>query len=106
MIFQEEASWLVNYVMDYSDGTPEYDALIEKLLAHRDSQQDFTENDYRLIIVVADDYLRDTEEDVTPSYDSPPFSSPAVPDIVSQRDAIFLLRERLLQGLPELRTEL
>ena len=86
--------------MDYCDDAPGYDAVMDKLLAARDSEQDFhglTENDRLLILSAINEYLRDTAEQLTPSYDDPPFTSPAIPDIVSQRETILRLRELLLR---------
>lgn len=100
MVFNEhEASTLRSLLMDYEDGTPEYDSAIRKLLAARDSSQDFTGNDLPLILDAIEKYAEDTAELLTPSYDSPPFTSLATASIVSERETIFRLRERICKAL-------
>lgn len=102
MFDEDEASRLASLAMYNTDDTPEYDALIKKLLAHRYSEQDYSEKECRLIVASIDERLRDTEEYVAPSYDSPPFSSFAVSDISREREILFDLRERILQRFPQL----
>lgn len=100
MFDEDEASRLASLAMYNTDDTHEYNALIEKLLAQRYSEQEFSENECRLIVASIDERLRDTEEYVTPSYDSPSFPSPALYDIIAEREILFDLRERILQRFP------
>lgn len=100
MIYGHNAGILADLVMDYCDDAPGYDATMDKLLAARNSEQDFqalTENDKLLILSAINEYLRDTAEQLTPSYDDPPFTSPAIPDLISERETLLLLREWLLR---------
>lgn len=105
MFNEDEAYSLANLVMDSTDGTPEYDALIKKLLANRDSAQEYTESEKRLIIAAIEEYMRDTEEYITPSYDSSPFSSFAISQIRREREMFCDLRKRILQSLSEHQSE-
>ena len=100
MIYGHNASILADLVMDYCDDAPGYDAVMDKLLAARDSEQYFhglTENDKLLILSAIDERLSDTAELLTPTYDAPSFSSPAIPDLISERETLLLLREWLLR---------
>lgn len=107
MIFSEnEASILADLLMDYSDDAPGYDAAMDKLLAARDSEQDFTENDKLLILAAVNEYLSDTAKLLTPSYDSSPLSSLSTSGIFSERETIFLLKEQLLRDLHQAQSEL
>lgn len=101
MFNEDEATALADVLMDYDDGTPEYDSAIQKLLAARDPQQkqDFTNDDLLVMLDAIKEYDHDTAELLTPSYDSPLSVSFVVPGIVSEREAIFRLRERILQEL-------
>lgn len=105
MFIGDTASTLADLVMYYCDDAPGYNATMHKLLAARDSEPDYSKDDKLLILAAMNEYLNDTAERVTPSYDSPPFSSPAVADILSQRETIFFLRERLLQDLHQGQSE-
>lgn len=105
ILSEDEASILADLLMDYSDDAPGYNAAIDKLLAARDSEQDFSKNDKLLILAAVNEYLSDTAELLTPTYDAPPLASFSIPGIVSQRETIFLLKERLLQDLHQAQSE-
>ncbi len=106
MILDEhEASLLADLLIDYCEDAPGYDCAMQKLLAARDSPQKFTEADLLLVLDAIKEYFSDTAGLLTPSYDSDSLDSFSDSGIFAEREAIFFLRERILQDLPRPQSE-
>jgi len=102
---ENEASALADLLMDYIDNTPEYDSAIRKLLAARDSQQDFTKSDLLVMLSAIKEYYDDTAVCTASSYDSCPSDSFAFSDVLSTREFFYRLRKRIQNSLTLLQSE-
>ena len=99
MFDENEAFELWSLFTDYDNGTPKYGSVMQKLHDVRYGPQDYSREDLLLILDAIKEYFNDTDEDVTPSYDSCGLPSPRVSAVVAQRELLRQLDVRIRRHL-------
>lgn len=88
MFDEDEAFELWSLLADYTDGTPKYDSLMQKLHDVRYGPQDYSREDQLLILEAINEYFSDTAEYATPSYNSRGLPDPSVSAVLAQRELL------------------